>query len=80
MSNLECVTAQENSSHAGGNGLCENIVKAKQKPVINLDTGERFNSLADAERSFGKSIGAISHALNGRHEHAHGYRWAYAKE
>lgn len=77
--NLEWVTGQDNVTHAWTNGLCTNIVTAKQKPVINLDTGERFDSLADAERSFGKSFGSISHALNGKHERAHGYRWAYAK-
>lgn len=80
VENLEWVTEQENSDHAWRTGLCENIVKAKQKPVVNLDTGERFSSLADAERSFGKSFGAISHVLNGKHERAHGYRWAYAEE
>jgi len=79
VSNLEWVTALENTSHAWKNGLCNNIVKAKQRPVINLDTGERFDSLADAERSYGKSFGTISHALNGKHERAHGYRWAYAE-
>lgn len=80
VSNLEWVTGKENVDHAWRTGLCENIVRAKQRPVINLDTGERFDSLADAERSFGKSTGAISHVLNGKHERAHGYRWAYAKE
>lgn len=80
VSNLEWVTEHENVDHAWQNGLCTNIIKAKQRPVINLDTGERFDSLADAERSFGGSIGTISHALNGKHERAHGYRWAYAEE
>lgn len=79
VSNLEWTTSLENTTHAWKNGLCKNIVKAKQKPVINLDTGEVFNSLADAERSFGKSFGTISHVLNGKHERAHGYRWAYAE-
>ena len=80
VSNLEWVTELQNTSHAWENGLCINIVKAKQVPVINLDTGERFASIADAERNFGKSVGAISHVLNGKVQHAHGYRWAYAKE
>lgn len=79
VSNLEWVTALENTSHAWKNGLCNNIVKAKQRPVINVDTGERFDSVADAERSFGKSFGSISHVLNGKHERAHGYRWTYAE-
>jgi hypothetical protein len=80
VDNLEWVTGQENVDHAWRTGLCINIVKAKQRPVINLDTGERFASVADAERSFGKSIGAISHVLRGVTKTAHGYRWAYAKE
>lgn len=80
VDNLEWVTGLENVSHAWSNGLCKNILKAKQRPVINLDTNERFNSIADAERSFNGSIGTISHALNGKHERAHGYRWAYAEE
>lgn len=78
--NLEWVSGQENVDHAWRNGLCINIVKAKQRPVINIDTGERFDSIADAERSFGKSFGSISHVLNGKCIHAHGYRWEYAKE
>ena len=80
IGNLEWVTSLENISHAWKTGLCENIVKVKRVPVVNLDTGETFASIADAERSFGKSIGAISHVLNGKSKTAHGYRWAYAKE
>ena len=80
VSNLEWVTEQGNVDHAWSTGLCMPIVKAKQRPVINLDTGERFDSIADAERSFEKQTGSISHALNGKHERAHGYHWAYAKE
>lgn len=79
VSNLEWVTSKKNTQHAWEHGLCEPIVNAKRQPVVNLDTGEFFNSVADAERSFGRSFGAISHVLNGKHKRAHGFRWAYAE-
>ena len=80
VDNLEWVTEKQNTDHAWKTGLCENIVKAKRIPIINMDTGERYNSIADAERAYGGSYGTISHALNGKHERAHGYHWKYAAE
>lgn len=79
-SNLEWTTSKENTAHAWQNGFCEAIVTAKRKPVVNLDTGETFESIAAAERHYGKSAGAIRHVLQGKHRTAHGARWAYAKE
>ena len=79
VTNLEWVTEKENMEHAWRTGLCENIVKAKQKPVVNVDTGERYASVAAAEKAFAKkTTGAIGHALNGKTKTAYGYRWAYA--
>lgn len=78
--NLEWVTAHENTKHAWDTGLCDNIVKAKSVPVINVTTGQRFDSIADAERYYGKSSGAIGHVLKGKHKRAHGCEWKYAFE
>lgn len=78
--NLEWATAKENTSHAWNSGLCQPILSAKQKTVKNLTTGEIFNSLAEAERHYGKSVGGISHVLNGKRPTAHGCKWAYVNE
>lgn len=79
VTNLEWVTGKENMEHAWRTGLCENVVKAKQKPIINLDTGKRYDSTADAEIELaGKRTGAIGHMLKGKSRTAYGFRWAYA--
>lgn len=78
--NLEWVTARENVEHAWRTGLCENVVRAKSIPVINITTGQWFESIAAAERYYGKSSGAIGHVLNGKHKRAHGCEWKYAFE
>lgn len=80
VQNLEWVSSEENVAHSWKTGLCNGIVNAKRKPVFNLDTGETFNSIADAERSYGGSIGTISHVLCGTRKTAHGCKWAYVKE
>lgn len=81
VSNLEWVTEKQNMEHAWRTGLCENIVKAKSKPVINLDTGERFSSALEADKHYsGKHTGAVSCAARGKHRIAYGYRWAFETE
>ena len=49
IDNLEWVTAAENNIHAWLNGLCENkrlaIIKAKSKPVIDIITGKKYDSM-----------------------------------
>lgn len=57
----------------------ENIRKARKKlckPVINLDTGEIFNSIGDAHNSVG-TVKGISDVCKGKGEKHAGYKWAF---
>jgi hypothetical protein len=49
IDNLEWMTQKENVQHAWQNGLCEKqrlaVGKAKSKPVIDIITGTKYNSL-----------------------------------
>ena len=50
------------------------------KKVINLDTGEIYESIGCASKALGKINGSkIVQACQGKKKTAHGYRWAYYK-
>lgn len=49
----------------------------KKRPVINLDTGEVFESVHAAGRAFGKDPSHVSRACKGKRKTAFGYRWSY---
>ena len=62
--------------HAWKHGLCRNIVTCKAKSVVNVETGEKFESIAEAERAYNVASGAIGHAIrNGKK--SMGYHWQY---
>lgn len=46
IDNLEWATCSENMQHAWDNGLNEKIRTAKSKPVTDILTGKKYNSLA----------------------------------
>lgn len=48
------------------------------KRVRCVDTGEVFQSVAEAARSCGLNSSTVSAALNGRHPRAGGKRWEFA--
>lgn len=50
------------------------------KPIINLDTGETFESIGLAAKRLGKKNGSkIVLACKGKKKTAHGFRWAYCE-
>ena len=57
--------------------LREVLTKVNGKKVINLDTGEVFDSATLAAESVNRSKGAITHAVKGRSKSCGGYRWEY---
>lgn len=52
--------------------------KKKTKRVLNIDTGEIFNSVRDADKKYGK-IGNnnIGKVCSGKEEKAYGFRWKF---
>lgn len=74
-SNLEWCTAQQNSNHGTRN-------QRISKPVVNVDTGERYPSITEASIRTGISYTAI-HAVCTHRPHritAGRHRWAYESE
>ena len=53
---------------------------ARKRKVINLDTGEVFDTLQSASEYVGKSKSGISNTCRGAQESCGGYRWAYLDE
>ena len=49
----------------------------RRKSVINLETGQIYDSIMDAEKSTG--IKHISSCANGKRKSAGGFHWAYLK-
>ena len=53
---------------------------ARKRKVINLDTGEVFDTLQSASEFVGKNKSGISNACRGAQSMCGGYRWAYLDE
>ena len=65
VDNLEWMTNQENIQHAWSTGLCENVrivaIKSNSKPVVDIATGNKYDSLKCACQDIGDSYN--KHAL-----------------
>ncbi len=82
--NLEWCTSLYNMHY--GNAVAVREEKLKQthkgnrKPVINLDTGEIYDSVTGAAKATGIHYMSISCCIRGVNKHAGGKRFAYYKE
>lgn len=56
------------------------IAIANGKPVVCVETGEKFYSVADASRSIGKSYSSVWNVVIGRKITAGGFHWKYLEE
>ena len=62
---------------------CANTIRAKnqQKKVRNIETGEVFDSIKDAELKYSGKVGTnICQCLKGVHKTAYGYHWEYVED
>ena len=58
----------------------ECLRKSKQKPVVNLDTNETYESIVIAGKAIGISPSSISAVCKGIRITAGGYHWKYADD
>ena len=65
IDNLEWMTQQENIKHAWENGLCESSRSARSKPVIDILTNKKYDSLTQACIDINESYNC--HALRYRY-------------
>lgn len=77
VANLEWATSKENIRHKF-DILGYKTPQGEGKPIKCLETGEIFMHIKDAERKYGKSYGAIQHAVNGKTGTAYHLHWAFA--
>lgn len=73
-SNLEWCDRKYNNNYGTRN---QRTAKKHMKPVMNLDTGEVFASISDAEKTIETGRCHIGGACTGKHKTCGGYRWKF---
>lgn len=69
--NLEWCTHGENIRHA------IDVLGMNRKRIIDIDSGEIFESLTEASKASGAAVPNISNVLNGKRKSSAGRRWRF---
>ena len=82
--NLEWCTSLYNMHYGEAVSVREKKLKqthiGNRKPVINLDTGEVYQSVTEAATKTGAHYMSVSNCIRGKTKRAGGYRFSYYKE
>lgn len=78
--NLEWCSSSYNVKYGTGRQRCEQTKSRRYYRVMNVDTGEIYDSPMEASRITGIHNDGITHVCNGRHATAGGYHWKYVNE
>ena len=84
VTNLEWATRSENDRHAYRIGLrrtpsyrVQKAIDSRKRKVINLDTCETFNSIAECARAIGVKNDGVGKCVRGERERYKGMRFSY---
>lgn len=58
-------------------GRCAGKNNPSHRSIINLDTGERYDTATEAAKTYGVDLSSLIKVCRGVQQHAGGYRWAY---
>jgi hypothetical protein len=61
-------------------GVIDKIRRGNSKPIIDIDTGETWESASFAAISIGVSIAAVAYAASGKHKRCQGRRLMYVNK